>query len=101
MVLASLNGNWAPYVIASIVLMAFAYLIYGPYTVAYELAINNITVNSVFALVALAVYVLGMTLVFMPINLGYTYAANRLFVRFFTFFIQSGDQSEQEDDERP
>ena len=80
MALAAMKGNWAPFVIASIVLMAFAYLIYGPYTVAYELAINNITVNSVFALVALAVYVLGMPLVFMPLNLGYTYAANRLFV---------------------
>ena len=76
--LASLKGNWAPAVVASIVLMAFAYALMGPYIVTYELTINQMPVNPVFALVALAVYILGMPLVFMPFNVGYTYAANRL-----------------------
>lgn len=80
MALASLKGNWAPVVVASIVMMAFTYGIYGPYTVVSELMMNHIQVNSLFALVTLAVYLLGIPLVFMPLDLGYTYAANRLFV---------------------
>lgn len=78
--LGSLKGNWAPCVVASIVLMAFAYIIYGPYVVVSELMMNHIQVNPIFALVALAVYLLGIPLVFMPLDLGYTYAANRLLV---------------------
>lgn len=80
MALASLKGKWAPSVIASIVLMAFTYAIIGPYIVTYELTMNQIPVNPIFALVAVAMYVLAMPLVFMPLNLGYTYAANRLYV---------------------
>jgi uncharacterized membrane protein len=80
MALASLKGNWAPVVVASIVMMAFTYVIYGPYTVISELMMNHITVNPKLALVSLAVYILGIPLVFMPLNVGYTYAANRLFV---------------------
>lgn len=80
MALASLKGNWAPAVVASIVYMAFAYVIMGPYIASYEMTMNQITVNPLFALVALAVYMLGMPLVFMPFDVGYTYASNRLFV---------------------
>lgn len=78
--LASLKGNWASSVVATIVLMAFVYVIFGPFVVAYQFALNHIPVNPVFAIVALATYVLGPTLVFMPLDLGYTYAANRLYV---------------------
>lgn len=78
--LGSLKGNWAPCVVASIVLMAFAYIIYGPYVVVSELMMNHIQVNPIFVLVALAVYLLGIPLVFMPLDLGYTYASNRLLV---------------------
>ena len=80
MALASLKGNWAPFVVASIVLMAFAYVIYGPYTVVSELMMNHITVNPILALVSLAIYILGIPLVFKPLDLGYAYAANRLYV---------------------
>ena len=80
MALASLKGKWAPAVVAGIVLMAFVYVIMGPYIVTYELTMNQIPVNPIFALVALAIYILAMPLVFMPLNLGYTYAANRVYV---------------------
>lgn len=80
MALASLKGHWAPAVVASIVYMALGYVILGPYIVTYELTMNQLPVNPVFALVASAVYMLGMPLVFMPFSVGYTYAANRLFV---------------------
>ena len=80
MALASLQGRWAPVVVASIVMMAFAYVIYGPYIVVSELMMNHFQVNPIFALVTLAVYLLGVPLVFMPLDLGYTYASNRLLV---------------------
>lgn len=80
MALASLKGHWAPVVVASIVYMALAYVIMGPYIATYELTMNQIPVKPVFALAALAFYMLGMPLVFMPFNVGYTYAANRLLV---------------------
>ena len=80
MALASLKGHWAPAVVASIVYMALGYVILGPYIVTYELTMNQLPVNPVFAFVASAVYMLGMPLVFMPFSVGYTYAANRLFV---------------------
>ena len=75
-----LKGNWAPFIVASIILMAVAYVVTGPYIVVYELTINSIPVNPILALVSVALYLLAMPLVFMPINLGYTYAANRLYV---------------------
>ena len=80
MALASLKGHWAPAVVASIVYMALGYVILGPYIATYELTMNQLPVNPVFVLVASAVYMLGMPLVFMPFSVGYTYAANRLFV---------------------
>lgn len=78
--LASLKGNWAPFVVASIVFMAIAYVIIGPYTVAAELMTSGIHVNPIFAIISLAVYLLGIPLVLSPLSLGYTYASNRLFV---------------------
>ena len=78
--LASLKGNWAPSVVATIVLMAFAYAVFGPYVVIYEMVLNGVSVAPVFALVAMAIWGLGLPLVFLPLNLGYTYAANRLYV---------------------
>ena len=78
--LTALKGNWAPSVVATIVLMAFTYVIAGPNIVIGELTMSQIPVNPIFALVALVVYMLSMPLVFLPINLGCTYAFNRLYV---------------------
>lgn len=78
--LAALKGNWAPSIVATIVLMAVTYVVMGPYIVVYELTINSIPVNPIVALVSVALYLLAMPLLFMPLNLGYTYAANRLYV---------------------
>ena len=78
--LTALKGNWAPSIVATIVLMAVTYVVMGPYIVVYELTINSIPVNPIVALVSVALYLLAMPLLFMPLNLGYTYAANRLYV---------------------
>ena len=79
--LAALKGNWAPSVIATIVLMAFTYLIIGPYVVMYMLNLNGMTPGSPgLNLGVYALYIFGFTLVFSPLNIGYTYAFNSLYM---------------------
>ena len=79
--LAALKGNWAPSVIATIVLMAFTYLIIGPYVVMYMLNLNGMTPGSVgLSLGVYALYIFGFTFVFSPLNIGYTYAFNSLYM---------------------
>lgn len=80
--LAALKGNWAPFVVAMIIMMAFMYVIMGPYMVVEQasLGLHQVPVSPVFALIACAVYILGMPLLVMPLTLGYDYATNRLLV---------------------
>jgi len=79
--LAALKGNWAPSVIATIVLMAFTYLIIGPYVVMYMLNLNGMTPGSAgLNLGVYALYIFGFTFVFSPLNIGYTYAFNSLYM---------------------
>ena len=80
--LAALKGNWAPFVVAVIIVMAFMYVVMGPYLFVYQasLGMNQIAISPAFALAALAVYVLGMLLLAMPLTLGFNYVSNRLLV---------------------
>ena len=79
--LTALKGNWAPSVIATIVLMAFTYLITGPYVVMYMLNLNGMTPGSAgLNLGVYALYIFGFTFVFSPLNIGYTYAFNSLYM---------------------
>lgn len=79
--LAALKGNWAPSVIAAIVLMAFTYLIIGPYLVMYILNLNGMTAGSPGLILGVyALYVFGVTFVFSPLNIGFTYAFNGLYL---------------------
>lgn len=79
--LTALKGNWAPSVIATIVLMAFTYLIIGPYVVMYMLNLNGMTPGSAgLSLGVYALYIFGFTFVFSPLNIGYTYAFNSLYM---------------------
>ena len=80
--LAALKGNWAPFVVAMIVYMAFMYVIIGPYMVVYQssLGMNPLQIGPVFTLVAFVLYLLGMPLLAMPLTLGFDYASNRLLV---------------------
>lgn len=80
--LAALKGNWAPFVVAVIIMMAFMYVIMGPYLFVYQvsLGMNQIAISPAFALAAVAVYILGMPLLTMPLTLGFGYASNRLLV---------------------
>ena len=80
--LAALKGNWAPFVVAVIIMMAIMYVIMGPYLFVYQvsLGMNQIAISPAFALAAVAVYILGMPLLTMPLTLGFDYASNRLLV---------------------
>ena len=80
--LAALKGNWAPFVVAVIIMMAFMYVIMGPYLFVYQvsLGMNQIVISPAFALAAVALYILGMPLLAMPLTLGFDYALNRLLV---------------------
>ena len=80
--LAALKGNWAPFVVAVIIMMAFMYVIMGPYLFLYHvsLGMNQIVISPAFALAAVALYILGMPLLTMPLTLGFDYALNRLLV---------------------
>ena len=79
--LAALKGNWAPSVIATIVLMAFTYLIIGPYVVMYMLNLNGMTPGSAGLILGVyALYIFGFTFVFSPLNIGYTNAFNSLYM---------------------
>ena len=80
--LAALKGNWAPFVVAMIIMMAFMYVVMGPYLFVYQvsLGMHQIAVSPAFAFAAVAVYILGMPLLAMPLTLGFNYASNRLLV---------------------
>ena len=71
--LAALKGNWAPFVVAMIIMMAFMYVVMGPYLFVYQvsLGMNQVVISPAFALAAVAVYVLGMPLLAMPLTLGF------------------------------
>ena len=80
--LAALKGNWAPFVVAVIIMMAFMYVVTGPYLIVYQvsLGMHQIAISPAFAFAAVAVYILGMPLLTMPLTLGFDYASNRLLV---------------------
>ena len=80
--LAALKGNWAPFVVAMIIMMAFMYVVMGPYLFVYQvsLGMHQIVISPAFAFAAVAVYILGMPLLAMPLTLGFNYASNRLLV---------------------
>lgn len=80
--LAALKGNWAPFVVAMIIMMAFMYVVMGPYLFVYQvsLGMHQIAISPAFAFAAVAVYILGMPLLAMPLTLGFNYASNRLLV---------------------
>ena len=62
--LAALKGNWAPFVVAMIIMMAFMYVVMGPYLFVYQvsLGMHQIAISPAFAFAAVAVYILGMPL---------------------------------------
>lgn len=73
--LAALKGNWAPSLVATIILIMASVIYMGPYEVMYMQALNGQVFSSpVFPAVSYFLFIFGVLLVYAPMNVGYTYA---------------------------
>lgn len=73
--LAALKGNWAPSLVATIIIILACVIYMGPYEVMYMQALNGQVFSSpVFPAVSYFLFIFGVLLVYAPMNVGYTYA---------------------------
>ena len=79
--LAALKGNWAPSLVATIVLVAIMYVIMVPYMTAYVLNIENLNPDTLALIGGCSMFMyLGLIFLFFPLDVGYTNAFNALYV---------------------
>lgn len=79
--LAALKGNWAPSLVATIVLVAIMYVIMVPYVTAYVLNIENLNPDTLALIGGCSIFMyLGLIFLFFPLDVGYTNAFNALYV---------------------
>lgn len=79
--LAALKGNWAPSLVATIVLVAIMYVIMVPYMTAYVLNIENLNPDTLAVIGGCSIFMyLGLIFLFFPLDVGYTNAFNALYV---------------------
>lgn len=79
--LAALKGNWAPSLVATIVLVAIMYVIMVPYVTAYVLNIENLNPDTLALIGGCSMFMyLGLIFLFFPLDVGYTNAFNALYV---------------------
>ena len=79
--LAALKGNWAPSLVATIVLVAIMYVIMGPYVAAYTLNSENLNPDTLALIGGCSMFMyLGLIFLFFPLDVGYTNAFNALYV---------------------
>ena len=79
--LAALKGNWAPAVVFSIVFMAIAYALAGPYCVAAMSMSDPVSAEIPGSVIwSYALYVLGLLFVLYPLAVGYSYSMNVLYL---------------------
>lgn len=79
--LAALKGNWAPSLVATIVLVAIMYVIMVPYVTAYVLNIENLNPDTLAVIGGCSIFMyLGLIFLFFPLDVGYTNAFNALYV---------------------
>lgn len=73
--LAALKGNWAPSIVATIILILLCVIYMGPYEWMYMQTLNGHVFSSpVLPAVSYFLFIFGTLLVFSPMNLGYEYA---------------------------
>lgn len=73
--LAALKGNWAPSLVATIIIILACVIYMGPYEVMCMQALNGQVFSSpVFPAVSYFLFIFGVLLVYAPMNVGYTYA---------------------------
>lgn len=75
---ASLKGNWAPVLVATIIMISVIFIFMGPYSALSTLAVNGKTVPVTFAAISYAMFAFGSLLVFSPMSVGYSYALYQL-----------------------
>lgn len=73
MALDALKGNWAPAVVSSIIVMGLTYLIIGPYVSSFIYQLLSVVWWG------LGIAYAGLFLVYMPLNVGVTYAYYQLY----------------------
>lgn len=79
--LAALKGNWAPSLVATIVLVAIMHVIMVPYVTAYVLNIENLNPDTLALIGGCSMFMyLGLIFLFFPLDVGYTNAFNALYV---------------------
>lgn len=79
--LAALKGNWAPSLVATIVLVAIMYVIMVPYVTAYTLNSENLNPDTLALIGGCSIFMyLGLIFLFFPLDVGYTNAFNALYV---------------------
>ena len=76
--LAALKGNWAPALVATIILVAVVYVFMGPYLVVNNFAVAGKAVSSLMTTVSYALFAVGGIFLLSPMCVGYTYASYQL-----------------------
>lgn len=76
--LAALKGNWAPALVATIILVAVIYVFMGPYLVVYNFAVAGKTVSSLMTTVSYALFAIGGIFLLSPMSVGYIYSSYQL-----------------------
>lgn len=77
--LAALKGNWAPSVVAAIVVYAVVNVVMGASFASTFASQGGMSMNGEVIFGCLGVTYLGLFLLFMPISLGFTYSFNQIF----------------------
>ena len=78
--LAALKGNWAPSIVATIIVILACMVFMGPYEVMYMMALNGkVFASPVLPAISYGLFAFGVLLVFSPMNVGYTYAFKMLY----------------------
>jgi len=76
--LAALKGNWAPALVATIIIVAVIYLFMGPYVAIYTLALNGKIASVTLTAISYAMFAIGGIFVFSPMSVGYMYSSYQL-----------------------
>lgn len=78
--LAALKGNWAPSIVATIIVILACMVFMGPYEVMYMMVLNGkVFASPVLPAISYGLFAFGVLLVFSPMNVGYTYAFKMLY----------------------
>ena len=76
--LAALKGNWAPTLVATIILVALTYIILGPYIAVYNFTLAGRAVPNMLTVISYVLFIVGGIFILSPISVGYIYSFYQL-----------------------